>query len=83
MKGNLFQQRNRFHSIFHEVNVDLVRQETAGVQGELGKILGKVAEIDSTLGQRKLWGSVVIALFVLVGVIFLLVRKAYEEEEKI
>lgn len=82
MQGRLFSQRNSFHRIFHGVNVDLVRQETAGVQGELGKISTEVAAIDTTLGQRKLWGSVVIGLFVLVGVIFLLVRKTYEEEEK-
>jgi len=82
MKGSLFNQRNRFHSIFHEVDVERVRQETAGVQSELGKISKQVAAIDSTLGERKLWGSVVIGLFILVGVIFLLVRKAYEEEEK-
>lgn len=82
MKGSLFNQRNRFHSIFHEVNVERVRQETAGVQGELGKIVTEIVSIDSILGQRKLWGSVVIGLFVLAGVVLLLVRKAYEEEEK-
>jgi nitrate/TMAO reductase-like tetraheme cytochrome c subunit len=82
MKGSLFNQRNRFHSIFHEVDVERVRKETTGVQGELGKIVTEVASIDSTQGQRKLWGSVVIGLFILVGVTFLLVRKAYEEEEK-
>lgn len=82
MQGTLFSQRNRFHQIFHGVDVERVRAETAGVQAELGKIGNKIAALDSTLGQRKLWGSVVIALFFLAGVIFLLVRKAYEEEEK-
>ncbi len=82
MQGSLFNQRNSFHRIFHGVEVERVRQETAGVQSELGKISEEVAAIDSTLGQRKLWGSVVIGLFLLAGVIFLLVRKTYEEEEK-
>jgi hypothetical protein len=82
MQGNLFNQRNSFHQIFHGVDVERVRQETSGVQSEVGKISKEVAAIDSTLGQRKLWGSVVIGLFVLVGVIFLLVRKTYEEDEK-
>ena len=82
MQGSLYSQRNSFHQIFHGVDVERVRQETAGVQSELGKISNEVAAIDSTLGQRKLWGSVVIGLFVLVGVIFLLVRKTYEEDEK-
>jgi nitrate/TMAO reductase-like tetraheme cytochrome c subunit len=81
MQGGLFNQRNRFHQIFHGVDVERVRQETAGVQAEVAKVSAEVAAIDSDLGQRKLWGSVVIGLFVLAGVIFLLLRKAYEEEE--
>jgi nitrate/TMAO reductase-like tetraheme cytochrome c subunit len=82
MQGGLFNQRNRFHRIFHGVDVTRVRQETSDVQAEVSKVIGEVAAIDSTLGQRKLWGSVVIGLFVLAGVIFLLVRKAYEEDEQ-
>ena len=82
MQGELFNQRNRFHRIFHGVDVERVRGETADVQGEVGKIVKQVESMDSTLGQRKLWGSVVIGLFVLAGVVFLLLRKAYEEEEK-
>jgi hypothetical protein len=82
MQGTLFSQRNRFHRTFHGVDVERVRAETTGVQAELSKINAAVAAIETTLGQRKLWGSVVIGLFILAGVIFLLVRKAYEEEEK-
>lgn len=81
MEGSLFNQRNIFHRTFHGVDVERIRKETGGVQAELAKIQGEVADIDTTLGQRKLWGSVVIGLFVLTGVVFLLVRKAYEEEE--
>ena len=64
-----------------KVDVERVRKETTGVQAELAKVKGSIAEIDITIGKRKLWGSVVIGLFVLAGVVFLLVRKAYEEEE--
>lgn len=81
MQSTVFNQRNVFHRTFHGVNVDKVRKETGGVQTELGKIKGQIAEIDRSLGQRKLWGSVVIGLFVLAGIILFLVRKAYEEEE--
>lgn len=82
MEGGLFNQRNSFHRIFHGVDVERVRQQTTDVQAEVNKINDEIAEIDSTLGERKLWGSVVISLFILAGVIFLLVRKAYEEEER-
>ena len=81
-KAGLFNQRNSFHRIFHGVDVERVRAETADVQAEVGKIRSEVAEIDTTIQERKLWGSVVLGLFILAGVIFLLVRKAYEEEER-
>ena len=82
MQGILFNQRNFFHSIFHGVDVERVREESADVQAELGRITMQVAATDNTLGKRKLWGSVVIGLFILCGVILLLVRKAYEEDER-
>ncbi|MGW8312925.1 MAG: cytochrome c3 family protein [Desulfuromonadales bacterium] len=82
MKGEVFNQRNRFHRIFHGVDVERVRQETAGVQGQLDKILKQINAIDTTIGERKLWGSIVLGLFILVGITFLLLRKAYEDEEK-
>jgi hypothetical protein len=82
MEDGLFNQRNSFHRIFHGVDVERVRTETANVQAEVGKIKTEVAEIDTTIQERKLWGSVVLGLFILAGVIFLLVRKAYEEEER-
>lgn len=82
MQGSLFNQRNAFHRIFHGVDVERVRKETAGVQAEVGKITKQIAELDTTLGKRKLWGSVVIGLFILAGVVLMLVRKAYEEDEK-
>lgn len=82
MQGSLFNQSNIFHRTFHGVNVDQVRQKTTSVQSALEKIDKKIEAIDITLGERKLWGSVAIALFILTGVVFLLVRKAYEEDEK-
>ena len=82
MQGSLFNQRNVYHRIFHGVDVERVRKETAGVQAEVGKIINQVNELDTTIGKRKLWGSVVIGLFVLAGVVLMLVRKAYEEDEK-
>ena len=81
MQATVFNQRNVFHSTFHGVDVEKVRKQTSGVQAELAQVKAQIAEIDTSLGQRKLWGSVVIGLFVMAGVIFMLIRKAYEEEE--
>jgi len=82
MQGELFNLRNRFHRIFHGVDVERVRQQTSEVQDKLNQIIKDVTSIDATLGQRKLWESAVIVLFILAGAAFLLVRKTYEEEEK-
>ncbi|MBW2450887.1 MAG: cytochrome c3 family protein [Deltaproteobacteria bacterium] len=81
LEGALFDLRNRFHRVLHSVEVERVRQETGGVQAELTQMGLQIKEIDATMGKRKLWGSLVIAALILLGVIFLLVRKTYEEEE--
>ncbi len=82
LASGLFNLRNQFHRIFHGVDVERVRQESGGVQTELDQLASAVEVIDDTLAQRKLWGSIVIALFVLAGVVLVLVRKTYEEEEQ-
>jgi len=81
MKGDLFQQRNRFHSIFHEVDVALVRQETSSVQGELGKINSEIEAIDVTLEKRKMWGGLSAALLLFGGIVSMLIRRTYHDEE--
>jgi len=81
MKGQLFQQRNRFHSIFHGVDVDLVRQETSGVQGELGKINEQIAAIDVSLNKRKMWGGMTVGLLFFGGIVSMLIRSTYHDEE--
>ncbi len=81
MKGQLFQQRNRFHSIFHGVDVAKVRQETSGVQAELGEIRGQIAAIDVSLNKRKMWGGIAVGLLLFGGIVSVLIRKTYHDEE--
>jgi len=81
-KGELFSLRNRFHRVFHTVKIERIKEQTGPVLAGLDKIREQVAKIDARLGQRRLWGGVAIGLLVLAGVLFLLVRKTYEEEEK-
>ncbi|MCM2264724.1 MAG: cytochrome c3 family protein, partial [Desulfuromonadales bacterium] len=42
MKGPLFALRNRFHRLFHSVEIAKVRHDTAGFQAELDKIVQQV-----------------------------------------
>ena len=82
MESALFDLRNRFHRVFHGVDAERVRSDINGFSEELGQISDQVATLDETQSQRKLWGAVVTGLFVLAGVVLLLIRKTYEEEEK-
>jgi hypothetical protein len=81
MQGKLFDLRNQFHRVFHSVEVEKVNAKTGEVQEDLGEIEAYVAEVDARLGQRKLWGGGAVGLLVLMGIVFLQVRKTYHEEE--
>lgn len=82
MKGKLFDLRNRFHRVFHSVEVEKVRAETEGVQAELAGLQAQVDEFDGRFSRRKIWGGVAVGLLVLLGVIFLQIRHTYAEEER-
>lgn len=81
MGNSLFDLRNRYRRIFHSVNVDKVRSETAGFLDELTEIKQDVSEIDSQLGQRKVWGGVAVGLLFFGGIVSMLIRRTYHDEE--
>lgn len=80
LKGELFSLRNRFHRIFHTVNVEKVRSQTAGFQAELAKIGGRIAEIEAGLDTRKVRGGIAVALFICGGILALLIYRTYKVE---
>jgi hypothetical protein len=82
MKDKVFSVRNQFHSLFHSVDVEKVRAQTAGFQKDLEPVRTQVAALQGKLSQRKLWGGAVAFLLFLGGVIALLIHKTYLEEEK-
>lgn len=81
MEGNLFSLRNRFHRLFHSVDVERVREKTARLHEELDEISERIKDIEHNLTQRKMAGGVVVALLVLAGILAMLIRKTYQEEE--
>lgn len=80
MSEELFALRNRFHRLFHSVDVEKVRSQTAGFQAELTKIRGRVAAIEAEQKRRKLWGGIAVALLVCCGILALLLYKSYRDE---
>lgn len=80
MSDELFALRNRFHRLFHSVDVEKVRSQTAGFQAELTKIRGQVTVIEKELERRKFWGGIVVALLACGGVLALLLYRSYRRE---
>jgi len=75
LSGELFAQRNGFHRLFHSVDVDKVRQDTANVQQHLDTISAKVDAIHAELSQRKTFGGIAIALLIAAGILLRLLRR--------
>jgi hypothetical protein len=80
MEGQLFALRNDFHRLFHSVDVKKVRSETSRFQKGLGKISDKIALIRNKLAKRKFWGGAAVLLLVFAGLIFILLRRTYQNE---
>jgi hypothetical protein len=80
LQGELFSLRNGFHRLFHSVDVEKVRSQTAGFQQELAKIRNRVNAIEDQLASRKYWGGFAVALLVLGGILALLIHKTYKDE---
>lgn len=80
MSGEVFALRNEFHRLFHSVEVEKVRSQTAGFQEKLGQVRGQVAGIEAELDRRRLWGGAAVSLLVLGGLLALLLHKSYLDE---
>ena len=80
MDGELFAVRNRFHRLFHSVEVEKVRSQTTGFQADLAKIRGQVTVIRSEQHRRKIWGGTVVAILLSCSVISLIIYRSYRKE---
>jgi hypothetical protein len=81
MAGQLFAARNRFHRLFHSVDVDLVREQTAGIQQELTEVRAQVEGIRGELNRRKLGGALLVGLLLAAALVAALIRRSYHQEE--
>jgi len=81
LRGKVFAARNDFHRLFHTVDVDRVHAGTAAVQGTLDEVAGRIAGIHSELSNRKLWGGITVFLLLVAGILSLLLRKTFQDEE--
>lgn len=82
LQEGLFAARNEFRRLSHSVEVDRVKEQTVAFQARIGEMDAQVQAIHEELDSRKLWGGLATGLLVLAGVLFSLLRKTYQEEER-
>lgn len=75
----LFAVRNRFHTLFHDVNVERVKAESAQINGELAKLDRALKAIEDTRAKRKMAGGFVIAAMLVMATLFHLMKKTYKD----
>jgi len=81
LEKGLFSVRNRFHTLFHDVDVEKVRQESAQINGELNKISDALGKIAEQRNKRKIAGGVVVGCALFAALLFYLLRKCFDQSE--
>jgi hypothetical protein len=82
LQGELFALRNDFHRLFHSVDIEKVRRETGQFNGRLDGMATRLETIDAELHRRRVVGGLVVAGLAVAGILLLLVRRTYREEEQ-
>lgn len=78
LEKELFAVRNRFHTLFHNVNVELVKKESDQIQSELKKIQGTLAKLDDAQQKRTIAGAVAVTFMLLIALALHLFRKTFD-----
>jgi hypothetical protein len=78
MEKELFSQRNRFHSLFHNVDVKRVTAESTLIKGELEKLDTTLNGLDEQGRKRKLIGAIAVTGALLAGLLAHLLRKTFD-----
>jgi hypothetical protein len=78
LEKELFAVRNRFHSLFHNVDVKKVVAESAQIKGELHKITAVLNGLDEQGRRRKLVGAVAVSATLLAALLVHLLRKTFK-----
>jgi hypothetical protein len=76
---SLFAVRNRFHTLFHDVNVERVKAESTQINAELAKLDRDLKVIEEQRAKRKVVGGVVIFGALLLAALFHMMKKSYED----
>ncbi len=78
LEKGLFALRNSYRSLFHNVDVGMVRAESERIRGELERLDKILRKVDEAERVRKLAGVAVVASLLLAALLFSLLRKSYD-----
>lgn len=78
LEKGLFALRNSYRSLFHNVDVKMVRAESERIRGELEGLDRILRKVDEAERARRLAGVAVVASLLLAALLFHLLRKSYD-----
>ncbi|HTP66391.1 MAG TPA: cytochrome c3 family protein [Geobacteraceae bacterium] len=78
LEKRLFSVRNSFHSLFHDVDVEKVKRESARIDGDLKTISGSLDLISRQQQKRRLAGGFVVGGALLASILLYLLRRTYD-----
>ena len=78
LEKGLFAIRNRFHTLFHEVNAALVKKESTQINAELGKLDQELKVIEDTRAKRKVAGACAVGGALLMALLFHMLKKTFD-----
>lgn len=78
LEKGLFSARNRFHSLYHNVDAEKVKKETELIVSDLKKLETSLQAIEETKRKRKIAGGIAIAGALLAALLFHLMRKSID-----
>ena len=74
----IFAARNRFHSLFHEVNVERVKNESTQINAELGKLDRDLKLIEDVRAKRKVAGAIAVFGMLIIAALVHFLKKTYD-----
>jgi hypothetical protein len=78
LEKGLFAQRNRFHVLFHNVDAEEIRDESAGIITELRKLEGVLQGVDEVRKKRRIAGRIAVGGALFAALLLYLFRKTYD-----
>ncbi len=78
LEKGLFSARNRYHTLFHDVDVARVTRESAQTRSELAKIMVSLTKLEVERTKRKIIGGVAVGGALLAALLFYLLRRTFD-----